>query len=143
MHAASLRPPPPSPLLPLLLAGAGVLHLVWPGPFVHIVPGWLPVPRLLVAVSGVALVAGAVGLRFAATRRAATVGLIVLLAAVFPANVEMLRAAVASGAPVRWQGLLLLRLPLQPLLAWWVWRDGTRAAPAPATALPSRRVRRR
>lgn len=134
MPPASLRPtaPPTSLLLSALLAGAGVLHLAWPGPFVHIVPAWLPAPRLLVAVSGVALVAGAAGLRVASTRRAAAWGLVLLLVAVFPANVEMLRAAVASRAPARWQLLLLFRLPLQPLLAWWVWRDGTRAAPAPA-----------
>jgi uncharacterized membrane protein len=124
-----------SPVLPILLAGAGVLHLVWPGPFVHVVPGWMPAPRLLVAVSGVALVAGAAGLRVPATRRAAAWGLVLLLAAVLPANVEMLRAAAASGAPAGWQALLWLRLPLQPLLAWWVWRDGTRGAdPAPALA---------
>lgn len=109
-----------------------MLHLVWPGPFVQIVPAWLPTPRLLVAVSGVALVAGAAGLRLAATRRAAALGLIVLLAAVFPANIEMLRAAVASRAPAGLQLLLLLRLPLQPFLAWWVWRDGTRPAAQPA-----------
>jgi uncharacterized membrane protein len=126
---------PHSLLLPVLLGAAGVLHLVWPGPFVRVVPAWLPAPGLLVAVSGVALVVGAVGLRVASTRRAAAWGLILLLAAVLPANVEMLRAAAASGAPAGWQALLWLRLPLQPLLAWWVWRDGTRGAdPAPALA---------
>ena len=34
-----------APLLAGLLAGAGVLHLVWPGPFETIVPGFLPAAR--------------------------------------------------------------------------------------------------
>jgi uncharacterized membrane protein len=114
---------PHSLLLPVLLGAAGVLHLVWPGPFVRVVPAWLPAPGLLVAVSGVALVVGAVGLRVASTRRAAAWGLILLLAAVVPANVEMLRAAYARGASPLVLWLLWGRLPLQPLLAWWVWRD--------------------
>ena len=119
-------------VLPVLLGAAGVLHLAWPGPFVRVVPGWLPAPGVLVAVSGAALVAGAVGLRVPATRRAASWGLVLLLAAVLPANVEMLRAAVARGASPLVQGLLWARLPLQPLLAWWVWRDAHPRGRAPA-----------
>ena len=131
-HSPRLR----AAALPALLGVAGVLHLVWPGPFVRVVPGWLPAPGVLVAVSGVALVAGAVGLRVPATRRLAAWALVVLLAAVLPANVEMLRAAAARGASPLVQALLWARLPLQPLLAWWVWRDAHPRRPAapPRTA---------
>lgn len=128
-NAPSLR------LLPALLAAAGVLHFVRPDPFARIVPGWLPAPRLLVAVSGAALLAGAAGLYLPATRRAAGWGVLLLLALVFPANVEMLRAAHAAHAPAAWQGVLALRLPLQPLLAWWVWRAALRR-PESARARP-------
>lgn len=113
-----------------------MLHLVWPAPFVRTVPAWLPAwlpgPAWLVAASGVALLAGAVGLRVPATRRAAAWGLVALLAAVLPANVEMLRAAAARGAPPLLLALFWARLPLQPLLAWWVWRDAHPRAPARA-----------
>lgn len=129
---------PPLRVLPALLAGAGLLHFVRADVFVRIVPAWLPAPRLLVAVSGVALLAGAAGLCVPATRRAAGWGVLLLLAAVFPANVEMLRAARAAQASAGWQAVLVLRLPLQLLLAWWVWRVALRppgAAPAtPAVA---------
>jgi uncharacterized membrane protein len=49
--------------------------------------------------------------------------LIALLVAVFPANVQMLVAARADDAGMLSIVLLALRLPLQPLLIWWVWRS--------------------
>jgi uncharacterized membrane protein len=114
-------------VLTVLLAGAGLLHFARADTFVRIVPAWLPAPRLLVAVSGAALLAGAAGLYAPATRRVAGWGVLLLLAAVLPANVEMLRAARAAHAPAPWQVALALRLPLQFLLAWWVWRAAIRA----------------
>ena len=82
-------------------------------------PPALPAPRLLVLLSGVAEVAGGLGLLLPATRRWAAWGLLVLLVAVFPANVHMLRLASALHIPA-W--VLWARLPLQPLLMWAVWR---------------------
>jgi len=40
--------------------------------------------------------------------------------------VEMLRAARAAHAPAAWQIALAVRLPVQFLLAWWVWRVALR-----------------
>jgi uncharacterized membrane protein len=75
-----------------------------------------------VAISGACEIAGGLGLLVPRVRQAAGVGLIALLIAVFPANIQMLLDARAEGA-VRWmQVLLWLRLPLQPLLMGWVWR---------------------
>jgi uncharacterized membrane protein len=107
--------------LALLFAAAGVLHFVHPDAYVRIVPPFLLHPRLLVLLSGAFEIAGGVGLLVPRLRRAAGVGLVLLLAAVFPANVYMALDTEGAGrgvAPV----LLWLRLPLQPLLAWWVWR---------------------
>jgi len=99
--------------------GAGVLHFVRPAPFLRIVPPTLPAPGLLVLLSGVAEVAGGLGLLLPATRRAAGWGLLALLVAVFPANVYMVGLASALHIPA-W--VLWARLPLQPLLMWAVWR---------------------
>jgi uncharacterized membrane protein len=101
---------------------AGVMHFVVPRAYVAIMPTWLPSPLLLVQVSGVFEILGALGLLLPATRMAAAVGLLVLLAAVFPANVEMLRLAITRGASPMFIAACWLRLPLQPLLIWWVWR---------------------
>jgi uncharacterized membrane protein len=84
-------------------------------------PSWLPHPRALVLLSGACEVAGGLGLLHPRTRRAAAWGLILLLLAVWPANFQMLFNA---GSPAA-QTLLFLRLPLQPLMMWWVWRIGT------------------
>lgn len=115
-------------ILALLFASAGALHFVAPEPYIRIVPPWLPNAPLLVAASGVAELAGAAGLLFPPTRRAAGWGLIALLVAVLPANVHMLQLARAEGASGAWQALLWARLPMQPLLIWWIWRVAARGA---------------
>lgn len=105
-----------------LFVVAGGLHFVIPKFYLAIMPAWLPSPLMLVYVSGVLEMAGAIGLLLPATRTLAAVGLILLLAAVFPANVEMLRLASARGASPLFITACWIRLPLQPLLMWWVWR---------------------
>lgn len=110
----------------LLLAGifvfAGVMHFVIPASYVGIMPPWLPWHRGLVYLSGVLEIAGGVGLLIPRTRRAAGTGLVLLLIAVWPANLQMVLDARAAGEPAWYQALLWLRLPLQLVLIWWVWR---------------------
>lgn len=101
---------------------AGALHFAVPGPYRGVVPAWLPRADLLVAVSGAAELAGGAGLLMPKWRRAAGWGLLLLLAAVFPANVEMLRLGRARGVSGWAETLLWVRLPLQALLMAWVWR---------------------
>ena len=97
----------------------GTLHFVFPGAYESIVPEWLPAPRLLVYLSGVAELIGGACCFAARTRRFAGVWLIALLVAVFPANVFMaVHADRFSVAPL----LLWLRLPLQAVfvaVVWW------------------------
>ncbi len=101
---------------------AGILHFAVPRFYMAIMPAWLPSPLLLVYLSGVLEVVGGLGLLVPTTRTAAAVGLILLLAAVLPANIEMLRLAQNRGASPIFQAACWLRLPLQPLLMYWVWR---------------------
>ena len=84
-------------------------------------PRYLPWHTGLVALSGVAEMAGGFGLLVPWTRRAAGLGLVVLLLGVFPANVEMLVRYREQGAGSLAHLLLWLRLPLQVVLIWWVW----------------------
>lgn len=115
--------------LALFFAAAGVLHFVRRDAYVRIVPPSFPHPRLLVLASGALEVAGGLGLLVPRLRRAAGWGLVLLLAAVFPANVHMALDPEGAGGGIA-PALLWLRLPLQPLLAWWVWR-ASRAAERP------------
>jgi len=101
---------------------AGLAHFVVPQVYRPMMPPWLPAHDLLILLSGVAEVAGGVGLLLPRLRRAAAVGLIALLVAVFPANVQMLLNAQAEGAAALVQAGLWLRLPLQVVLIRWVWK---------------------
>jgi uncharacterized membrane protein len=67
----------------------GVAHFVNPlrRDMIAIVPPRLPAPRLLVTITGVLELVGAVGLLYPPTRVAAAVCLFVLMLAMFPANV--------------------------------------------------------
>lgn len=107
-------------LLAALFLGAGAMHLVRPRGFERIVPAGLPAPELLVAVSGVAELLGGAALLVPPVRRAGGIGLIALLVAVFPANVNMALHAeqLGSGLP---DWALWARLPLQPALVAAVW----------------------
>lgn len=84
------RPDPPTTLLAGLLLASGVIHLVRPQVFEPIVPRPLREhDRLLVRVSGVVEIACGAGLLVPATRPVAGWASAALLAAVFPANVQM------------------------------------------------------
>jgi uncharacterized membrane protein len=114
-----------------VFASAGVLHILRPDPFVRIVPAFIPWPLAVVYLSGAAELAGAIGLLIPRLRAAAGWGLIALLVAVFPANVHMLQLARESNASAWYVALLWGRLPLQPLLMWWVWRSAIHGRNAP------------
>ena len=96
------------------LVGMGILHFVKPGPFENIVPKVLPRKRELVYASGVAEVAVGAMMLDPRTRRWGGLGAVALLAAVFPANVQMTADALASTRAPRWYKLgTIARLPLQ------------------------------
>jgi uncharacterized membrane protein len=108
-------------LLGAFFVGAGVNHFVMPRVYESIVPSSMRSQAgPLVAVSGVAEIAGGVGVLLPGTRRLAGLGLIALLAAVFPANLHMARNPEHYRRVPRWA--LYARLPLQPLMMRWAWR---------------------
>ncbi len=94
--------------------------MLWTGAYAQIVPPYLPWHRFLVYVSGAAEIAGALGLLIPSWRRLAAWGLVLLLIAVFPANVYMANHGVQINARPMPQWLLWARLPLQALLIWWI-----------------------
>lgn len=99
----------------------GILHFAKPQPFVSIVPDYLPQPLLLVWISGACEIAGGIGLLVPRLRRIAAIGLIALLIAVFPANINMAVNKITFGGAVP-EAALWLRLPFQFLfiaLIWW------------------------
>jgi uncharacterized membrane protein len=114
-------------LAAMLYIVAGSLHFIKTDAYVRIMPPYIPWHLAMVRISGVCEILGGLGLLIPRTRTAAAWGLIVLMIAVFPANIYMatnpIEAGAVSIAPVlRWG-----RLPLQLLLIWWlVWLLSTR-----------------
>ena len=86
---------------------------------IAMVPPSLPRPDLLVFATGVQELAGAAGLLFDTTRFWAACGLILLMAAMLPANVS----AVRRGIEIRGRRAtpLWLRVPMQALFMVWAW----------------------
>lgn len=113
-------------VMSLLYVGAGLMHFRAPKLFAGIVPRRLPRPLLLVYLSGVAEVVLGVGVLFRRTRRLSAWGIVALLVAVFPANVNMaVNTLLPESVPERAEGVarvaLWLRLPLQAVLVLWAW----------------------
>jgi uncharacterized membrane protein len=108
-------------LLAALMIAAGVTHFLSPRPYIRIVPGWLPAPAALVAISGACEILGGVGLLVPATRRLAAWGLVALLIAVFPANINMAVHRIPLGRKPVAPWMLWARLPLQAVLVAWAW----------------------
>jgi uncharacterized membrane protein len=108
-------------LLAAFFVGSGVNHFVMPRAYEQIVPPSLQGDAgRVVALSGVAEIAGGLAVALPRTRRLAGPVLIAILAAIFPANLYMARSPERFGKIPRWA--LYARLPLQPLMMWWAWR---------------------
>ncbi|HEY0270744.1 MAG TPA: DoxX family protein [Sphingomonas sp.] len=97
---------------------AGLLHLLRPAPFIHIVPDWVPWPRATVLFTGLCEIAGVLGLAFRRTRRLAGTMLALYAICVFPANIVHARQDLTSGHGLGWS-YHLPRLLAQPLIVWW------------------------
>jgi uncharacterized membrane protein len=123
-------------LLAVFFIAAGVSHFVSPGSYLAIMPASLPWPAALVFISGVAEIAGGAGVLFERTRRTAAVGLIILLVAVFPANVHAAQDGMNLSGWIVPPWVLWLRLPLQGVLIAWVYFVGWKDHKLPRCSLP-------
>jgi uncharacterized membrane protein len=103
----------------LLYVAAGIYHFAKPAMYISIMPAWLPYHAALVQISGIAEILLGILLLFTQTRKIAAWGIIALLVAVFPANVQMLINYLHAHNPYTW--IAIIRLPLQLVLIWWAW----------------------
>ncbi len=97
----------------------GTLHFIAEKFFVAIVPKSLPNPRALVQISGVFEFLGGLGVLIPSVRKYAGHGLLALVVAVFPANINMAVNSERFRAFPAWA--LWARLPLQFAILAIVW----------------------
>ncbi|MEP1152675.1 MAG: hypothetical protein ABJI69_08480 [Balneola sp.] len=89
--------------------------------FVKIVPSYIPHQKLMVLISGIAEILGGIGIMLPFSKTLAGWGLILLLIAVFPANIDMFLKAHQKQGFSTYTVLTLARLPLQFVLIYWVY----------------------
>jgi uncharacterized membrane protein len=110
-------------LLAVFMVGSGLNHFRAPEVYLAMMPAELPVSwhAALNVLSGAAEIAGGLGLIVPRTRRWAAWGLVLLLVAVFPANVNMAVHGLPLGDTAVPSWALWARLPLQGLFVAWAW----------------------
>ncbi|MEP7263701.1 MAG: DoxX family protein [Bacteroidota bacterium] len=98
---------------------AGINHFWHPEFYLMIMPHWLPWHNELVVMSGVCEILFGLLLLFSSTRSLAAWSIILLLIAVFPANIQMMLNYWEEANPKLW--ISIVRLPLQIVLIWWAY----------------------
>ena len=124
-------------LLAALYLVAGVAHLTRPALFVKITPTWVPDAPLVIMLTGLCEIAGAVALALIPRlRRAAGWAFAAYAVCVFPANIHHMMLDLTR--PDHCFGLAyhLPRLALQPVVVWlalwvsgacdWPWKAASR-----------------
>jgi len=107
-------------LMALLYFLAGINHFRTPKFYIKIIPPIFPNPKNINKLSGAAEIVLAVLLCIPATSSVAAWGIILLLIAIFPANIYMYANENAALGFPKWARLL--RLPLQIVLLFWAYQ---------------------
>lgn len=106
-------------VMAVLYIVAGLNHFRVPKLYTRMIPPALPAPKALNSMSGLAEIVLGIALCIPTVSSWAAWGIIILLIAVFPANVYMYTNKRAGMGLPKW--VLLLRLPLQFALILWAY----------------------
>ena len=96
----------------------GIKHFFEPEYFLNIVPPYLPYHIELVYMSGLFEILFGLLILFPKYRYYGAIGLILLLVAVFPANIYLAQSKEAQEAIGATQEIATWRLPIQGVLIW-------------------------
>lgn len=106
-------------LMALIYFIAGLNHFRVPKIYYKIIPPFFSNKKFFNAITGILEIILSALLLFPATKNYACYGIILLLIAIFPANIYMLTNEKASFKLPKW--VLIVRLPLQILLMLWAY----------------------
>ncbi len=98
---------------------AGINHFIHPMFYKKIMAPYIPWHMLLIYASGMMEILLGILLIPLTTRRIAAWGIIILLIAIFPANINMMLNYWNEKNPDLW--ITILRLPMQIVLIWWAY----------------------
>ena len=101
---------------------AGYMHFARPDHYVPMMPPYLPWHSGLIFLSGVAELGLGIAVLIPSLRRAAAWGIILLLIAIFPANLHIAIHNVPVFGATEGAGIFnWIRLPFQLVLILWAW----------------------
>jgi len=106
-------------IMGLVYVLAGINHFRNPRLYLKIIPPYFSNPKLINQLSGLAEILLGVGVCISQLSSIAAIGIIILLIAVFPANLHMYQNVKARLGLPKW--LTLLRLPIQLILIYWAY----------------------
>jgi len=121
-------------LLAALYAFAGYMHVVRPEPFLGVTPGFVPYPEAVIYWTGIAEIAGAIGLIqpfLRPLRQAAGIGLALYALCVWPANINHFAMDMAREDGGLGLGYHVPRMFAQPLVIWLALWVGEAIGPRP------------
>jgi uncharacterized membrane protein len=110
--------------LVFLFTGAG--HFAQTEAMAEMLPPWVPARIPLVYVTGVIELAAAIAVLIPRLRRLTGWALAAMLVGFLPVNIYAAVNRVGMGGHVWGPVYLLIRVPLQLILLWWVWRFAVR-----------------
>lgn len=96
----------------------GVMHLTRADTIAPLMPKAVPHPVAVIVLTGIAEMAGAVGLFIPCTRAIAGIMLALYAVCVFPVNVNQAVHDLSTGTGLSW-AYHYPRLFVQPLICWW------------------------
>ena len=111
-------------ILALFFFAAGINHFIMPSFYLPLIPNYLPLPKLLNILAGVAEIVLGVGLFFQKTRRYSGIGIAILMIAFIPSHWHFIQEgsclseSLCVPAWIAWMRLIIIH-PI--LIAIGVW----------------------
>jgi uncharacterized membrane protein len=99
---------------------AGIMHFIRPKMYLRVMPRYIPNPKLMVYLSGIAEIILGLMLCFPTLQTFAIYGIILMLIVFLAVHFYMLSGKKASAGIPKW--ILILRIPLQFVLMYWAYQ---------------------
>ena len=106
-------------LMSALYIIAGIFHFIKPKVYKSIIPSYIPFPKTMVLLSGIAEIILGISILYDVTRTSALWCIIIMLILFFPVHLFMLTEKKFTKKIPKW--VLLIRIPIQFVLIYWAY----------------------
>lgn len=110
--------------LSFMFVFTAVGHFLVPEEMAQMLPPFIPLRVEIIYLTGILEIAGAIGLLIPGLERLSSIGLILFLVGILPANIYSSLNSVAFGGSALGPAYLLIRVPFQLFLIGWAYYFG-------------------